>query len=129
MGETDFGIYGTIIDRSATVLWPVFVVLFLGSFVYAVILILGLIIGALAFRLFGWMNYREAIFTDFSVEPVPYGQVNFIHIDWKDQGLDARGLSHSRTYLNPHALECLADWVSKKLESAPIVAMSAERRS
>jgi hypothetical protein len=114
MGETDFGVYGTVIDWSATVLWPVFVFLFVGSLAYSIILILGLVIGALAFRLFGWMNYREAIFTDFSVEPVPYGQVNFIHIDWKDQGLDAQGLSHSRTYLNPHALECLADWVSKK---------------
>jgi pimeloyl-ACP methyl ester carboxylesterase len=132
MGETDFGVYGTVIDWSATILWPVFVVLFVGSLAYAIILMLGLIIGALAFRLFGWMNYREAIFTDFSVEPVPYGQVNFIHIDWKDQGLDISGLSHlshSRTYLNPHALDCLADWVSKKLEAAPAALVkSAERR-
>jgi hypothetical protein len=83
------------------------------------ILILAVAIGALTLRLFGWMSYREAIFTDFSVEPVPYGQVNFVHIDWKDQGVDASGLSHSRTYLNPHALECLAGWVSKKLAFAP----------
>jgi hypothetical protein len=119
MDETDFGFAGVIIEWFVAVLWPLFAFLFVGALVYSLILMLGLVTGTLTFRLFGWMNYREAIFTDFSVEPVPYGQVNFVHIDWKDQGVDASGLSHSRTYLNPHALECLAGWVSKRLEAAP----------
>jgi len=120
MGETDFGFAGTVIDWLATVLWPVFVFLFVGALLYAVILVVGLAIGVLTLRVFGWTNYREAVFTDFSVEPVPYGKVDFVHIDWKDQGTDALGLSHSRTYLNPRALECLAGWVSNHLRPAAV---------
>jgi hypothetical protein len=118
MDETDFGFTGVIIDWFVAVLWPLFALLFVGALACSMILALGLLTGMLTFRLFGWMSYREAIFTDFSVEPVPYGQVNFVHIDWKDQGVDASGLSHSRTHLNPHALECLAGWVSRRLEAA-----------
>lgn len=114
---TGLGAAGAVVDWIVIALWPIFAFLFVGAVIYSLILLLGLATGMLTLRLFGWMSYREAIFTDFSVEPVPYGYVNFVHIDWKDQGVDASGLSHSRTYLNPHALECLADWVSNKLEA------------
>jgi len=115
--DIPFGRIGTIIDWCSLALWPAFVIVFLGALFYSFITIIGLLTGMLTFRLFGWMSYQEAIFTDFSVEPVPYGQVDFVHIDWKDQGIDALGLSHSRTYLNPRALECLSAWVSKVLGS------------
>lgn len=125
--ETGLGAAGAVVDWIMIALWPIFALLFVGALIYAMILLLGLATGMLTLRLFGWMSYREAIFTDFSVEPVPYGQVNFVHIDWKDQGVDASGLSHSRTYLNPHALECLAAWVSSKLEGSATVAELPER--
>jgi len=115
--DTAFGLVGSIIDWCSIALWPVFVVIFVGAVIYSLVTIIGLLTGMLTFRLFGWMSYQEAIFTDFSVEPVPYGEVDFVHIDWKDQGVDAMGLSHSRTYLNPHALECLSAWVSRIIEN------------
>lgn len=113
--DIPFGHVGTIIDWCTLVLWPAFVTVFLGALLYSLVTVIGLLTGMLTLRLFGWMSYQEAIFTDFSVEPVPYGQVSFVHIDWKDQGVDALGLSHSRTYLNPRALDCLSAWVSEIL--------------
>jgi pimeloyl-ACP methyl ester carboxylesterase len=110
-----FGIFGVIVEFGVRGLFPIFILLFFGMLAYSIVLILTLTVGSLTLRLFGWLNVLEAIFIDFSAEPAPYGQVNFIHIDWKDQGIDASGLSHSRTYLNPHALKCLAAWASERL--------------
>jgi hypothetical protein len=74
-----------------------------------------LTVGAVALRLFGWMSIKEAIFTDFSVEPLPYGYHDLIHIDWSEQSPDEIGLNHSRTYLNPLALDQIAKFVSSTL--------------
>jgi hypothetical protein len=110
-----FGIFGAIVEFGVRGLFPIFSLILLGILAYPIVLILTLILGSLMLRLFGWLNILEAMFMDFSAEPCPYGQVNFVHIDWKDQGVDASGLSHSRSYLNPHALECLAAWASERL--------------
>jgi hypothetical protein len=96
-------------------LWPVFLFLLGGTLIYALILLLTLAIGALTLRVFGWTNFLEAVFADFSVEPTPYGRVDFVHLDWKDQDDSLSELNHSRTYLNPRALDCLEAWVSSRI--------------
>jgi pimeloyl-ACP methyl ester carboxylesterase len=119
--ETGVVALDTAFTYSMNILWPLFVVIVSGVLLYSIVLVLAVAIGSLTVRMFGWMDVLEAIFADFSVEPVPYGQSVFTHIDWKQQGVDASGLNHSRTYQNPHALECLSVWVSKCMKPGSTV--------
>ncbi|MGO4513502.1 lipase family alpha/beta hydrolase [Bradyrhizobium sp. 2TAF36] len=115
----DIGTGYPVVDKFASylvlLLSPFFVALVLGSFAYSFLMLSSLTVGAVALRLFGWMSIKEAIFTDFSVEPLPYGHYDLIHIDWSEQSPDEIGLNHSRTYLNPVALDQIAKFVSSTL--------------
>jgi hypothetical protein len=119
----DIGTGYPIADKFASylvlLLSPFFVALVLGSFAYSFLMLSSLTVGAVALRLFGWMSIKEAIFTDFSVEPLPYGRYDLIHIDWSEQSPDEIGLNHSRTYLNPVALDQIAKFVADALRRVP----------
>ena len=68
----------------------------------------------ICFRVFGSWAVKQAMFMDFSVEPLPYGASKFHHASWHS---DIKGefLQHSRTYTNPLALAALADWCDARL--------------
>lgn len=97
-------------------LFPFFTMLFGGAVAYSLVMLSSLSVCAVTLRLFGWMSIKEAIFTDFSVEPLPYGRHDLIHIDWNAQSSEEAGLSHSRTYVNPEALDQIAKFVTGALK-------------
>ncbi len=72
------------------------------------------LLSIISFRLFGGWGLKEAMFIDFSVEPLPYAANTLFHATWR---ADVTGefLQHSRTYTNPVALAALRTWSDERL--------------
>lgn len=99
-------------EFASVICWPIFLTVVICSLAYAALVLVTACISALSLMLFGWIGVVEALFADFAVEPVPYGPVLLMHVDWNDQpAMSIFGLNHSQTYANPSALRHLADWV------------------
>jgi pimeloyl-ACP methyl ester carboxylesterase len=107
-----WGVFFIPLEFAAVIFWPILLLIVVCALIYSALVLLTVCISALCLMLFGWVGILEALFADFAVEPVPYGQVLLTHVDWNEQlAPSIFGLNHSQTYANPSALKHLSDWV------------------
>jgi hypothetical protein len=100
-------------------LWFPFLALTAMVALFTVVQLLALVINTAALISFGWINLVDALFLDFSIEPLPYGSHVLNHVDWSPRmgASVAAGLNHSVTYTNPQALAIIEGWVVQTLRS------------
>ena len=81
-----------------------FIFTVLGIFAAAILVIFA------SLRTFGSTQLAEMLYIEHSVEVLPQGNHQLIHLDWKDLRFGS-GLRHSQVYSSSRALKSLTDWV------------------
>ncbi|MFH1516925.1 MAG: hypothetical protein ABIH17_03495, partial [Pseudomonadota bacterium] len=92
---------------------------FLAYATFALVLVIRYVLCLSALRFFGIRARREALFVDFSVEPLPFGSQQIYHASWLTD-VPGEFLQHSRVYSNPDALRKVSEWAAERLSKFTI---------
>lgn len=104
-------------------------VLFLVVFFTLIISLAGWFFAGVSFWLMGATRFLNSLFLEVSIEPVPYGARELLHVQWPSgEGSSSWQLNHSMICSNQQTLQGISDWISSTSSSRPPTSRSSATR-